>query len=125
MSKEIPSLKRESAECAILKTIDLLHEIGERLQVSQTDWILNTTHPTALDAHIVVFVARLKDAGRGELIPARIIDYAEKQMDTAVERDDARAKHNTAWWLLKHDLRDSDMIRTHGRKLEQAHVDRS
>lgn len=87
MSKEIPSLKRESAELAIVKTRDFLHEICEMSQKSQTDWILNTTHPTALDAHIIVFVARLKDASRGELVPACIIDYAEKQMETAVWKE--------------------------------------
>jgi hypothetical protein len=82
--KELPSLKRETAEHAIVKTSDLVQEIDKVLKVSQTDWILNTTHPTALDAHVIVFVARLKDAGRGELVPACITDYADKQMDTAV-----------------------------------------
>lgn len=87
MGREIPSLKRESAERAIVETKDLLHEIGEVLQVSQTDWILSTTLPTALDAHLIVFVARLKDAGRRELVPGCIIDYANKQMETAVWKD--------------------------------------
>lgn len=84
VSKEIPSLKRESAERAIVRTKDLLHELGEVLQDSQTDWILNTTHPTALDAHVIVFIARLKDAGRGELVPACFMNYADKQMDTSL-----------------------------------------
>lgn len=67
-----------------MQTKNLLHEIDEVLQVSQTDWILSTTLPTALDAHVIVFVARLKDAGRRELVPGCIIDYANKQMKTAV-----------------------------------------
>ena len=87
VSKEIPSLKRESAERAVVKTRELLQEIGEMLQVSETDWILNTKHPTALDAHIIVFVARLKDAGRSDLVPARITDYAYKQMDTQLWKE--------------------------------------
>ena len=87
VGKEIPSLKRESAERAIVKSRDFLHEIDEMLQASQTAWILNTTYPTALDAHIIVFVARLKDAGRGELIPARVIEYANKQMDTVTWKE--------------------------------------
>lgn len=70
-----------------METKDLLHEIGEVLQVSRTDWILSTTLPTALDAHVIVFVARLKDAGRGELVPGRIIDYADKQMETNLWKD--------------------------------------
>lgn len=80
-------MKRESAERAILQTRDLLAEIDGMLQVSHTGWILNTTHPTALDAHMVVFVARLADAGRGELIPASITDYAGKEMNTLVWED--------------------------------------
>lgn len=87
VSNEIPSLKRENAERAIVRTRDLLHELGEVLQDSQTDWILNTTHPTALDAHVIVFIARLKDAGRGELVPARFMNYADKHMDTATWRE--------------------------------------
>ena len=87
VSKEIPSLKRESAGRAIVKTKDLLNEIDEMLEVPQTDWILDTAHPTALDTQIIVFVTRLKDAGRGDLIPARINDYADKQMDTAVWKE--------------------------------------
>ena len=80
-------MKQESAERAIVKTRDLLHEIGEVLQDSQTDWILNTTHPTALDAHVIVFIARLKEAGRRELVPARFMNYADKQMDTSLWRE--------------------------------------
>ena len=87
MNKEIPSLKRENAERAIGKTRDLLHDIGEMLQVSETNWILDTAHPTALDAHIIVFVARLEDAGHRELVPARIVDYAHRQMDTVVWKE--------------------------------------
>ena len=80
-------MKRESAERAIVKTKNLSHEIGEMLQVSETDWILNTTHATALDAHVIVFVARLKDAGRGELVPARFMNFADKQMDTVAWKE--------------------------------------
>ena len=82
VTREIPSLKRESAEQAIVQCRDFLSEIDGMLQSSHTDWVLNTPHPTALDAHVIVFIARLRDAGRGELVPARVVDYADKQMDT-------------------------------------------
>jgi hypothetical protein len=32
-------------------------------------WLWGQEHPTALDAHLIVFVARLQDIGLGELVP--------------------------------------------------------
>ena len=87
VTREISSLKRESAEHAIVQSRDFLDEIDGMLQLSHTDWVLDAPHPTALDAHVIVFVARLRDAGRGELVPARVIDYADKQMDTGAWKE--------------------------------------
>jgi hypothetical protein len=87
VNREIPSLKWESAQHAILQSKNFLSEIDRELQMSHTDWVLNTPYPTALDAHAIVFVARLRNAGRRELVPARVIDYADQQMDTVVWKE--------------------------------------
>jgi len=87
VQREIPSLKRESAERAILQTKEFLRDVEQMLRTSHTHWILKTPYPTALDAHVIVFVARLKDAGRGELVPTRIINFADKQMDTVAWKE--------------------------------------
>jgi hypothetical protein len=87
VNREIPSLKRESAKRAIIQSAQLLGEVDELLHAAHSDWVLDTPHPTALDAHLIVFVARLKDAGRGELVPARVVKYADKAMDTSAWRD--------------------------------------
>jgi hypothetical protein len=83
VNREIPSLKRESAECAIAQSAQFLGEVEELLHASHSGWVLDTPHPTALDAHLIVFVARLSDAGRGELLPARVLGYADKAMKTS------------------------------------------
>jgi hypothetical protein len=87
VNREIPSLKRESAERAIVQSAQLLGEAEELLQASRSGWVLDTPHPTALDAHLIVFVARLRDAGRGELVPTLVVKYADGAMDTSAWRD--------------------------------------
>jgi hypothetical protein len=92
VNREIPSLKRESAERAIVQSAQLLGEAEELLQASHSGWVLNTPHPTALDAHLIVFVARLKNAGRGELVPARVLGYADGAMDISAWKDMMQGK---------------------------------
>ena len=59
----------------------LMKEFEEILGDSQDGWLFGLDRPTALDAHLVVFIARMYDVGRGELIPAKLEEYAEKAMD--------------------------------------------
>ena len=40
--------------------------------------MFGTAHPTAFDAHLVVYVARMRDVGRGELIPGRVMEYLDR-----------------------------------------------
>jgi hypothetical protein len=87
VNREIPSLKRESAERAIVQSVQLLGEAEELLQASYSGWVLDTPHPTALDAHLVIVVARLRDAGRGELVPNRVVRYANVAMETSAWKD--------------------------------------
>ncbi len=51
----------------------LLESLTTHLAEPQS-WIFGPT-PTALDAHLVVFIARLTDVGRDHLIPAKLKDY--------------------------------------------------
>jgi glutathione S-transferase len=87
VNREIPSLKRESAERAIVRSARLLGDFDELLRASHSGWVLNTPHPTALDAHLIVFVARLRDAGRGELVPARVMEYADRAMNASAWKE--------------------------------------
>ena len=43
-------------------------------------WLFGLTHPTALDAHLVVFIGRMRDVGREGLIPERLGAYADRAM---------------------------------------------
>ena len=49
---------------------------------SSTSWLFDLPHPTALDAHLIVFIARMLDVNRGEIIPERLKKYAAQVMET-------------------------------------------
>lgn len=55
------------------RAIKLLTSLKDRLAGPNT-WIFGTK-PTALDAHLVVFIARMTDVGRDYLIPTELRDY--------------------------------------------------
>ena len=48
---------------------------------ARSGWVFGTEHPTAFDTHLVVFIARIRDAGRGELIPSRVMEYLQMAME--------------------------------------------
>lgn len=92
IQKEIPALKRESAERAVAQTRELFGKVDGMLKAADGDgrrasWVFGTAHPTAFDAHLVVYVARMRDVGRGELIPGRVMEYLERAMDGAEWRE--------------------------------------
>jgi hypothetical protein len=45
---------------------------------SEGPWLWGLAHPTALDAHLVVFIARLLDVGHGHIVPASLMEYIER-----------------------------------------------
>lgn len=62
------------------KTAILLKEIGQirdKHQDSSSPWIFGTVSATALDAHLAVFLARLNDVGRSNLIQGSMASYAD------------------------------------------------
>jgi hypothetical protein len=52
--------------------------LGEALDFAKEHWLFNLQHPTALDAHLVVFIRRMCDVGRDALIPEALRSYAER-----------------------------------------------
>ena len=52
----------------------------DMLKDSQTGWLLNLPEPSALDAHLVVFIARMYDVKRHNLIPEKMQEYGNNAM---------------------------------------------
>jgi hypothetical protein len=49
-------------------------------------WLFGLTQPSALDAHLIIFIARMRDVGREEIVPEALGRYVDK----AMERDEWR-----------------------------------
>jgi hypothetical protein len=43
-------------------------------------WLLGLPQPSALDAHLVVFIARMHDVGRKDIVPETLDRYADAAM---------------------------------------------
>ncbi|KAJ5818994.1 hypothetical protein N7474_004585 [Penicillium riverlandense] len=91
--EKIEGLKADSIAMNVEKTRELMINLERYL--SQEDgqkglgmWLFGLDKPTALDAHLVVFIERMRDIGRSELIPEGLQAYAD------------RAKMVTAWKSL-------------------------
>jgi hypothetical protein len=68
----IPEHNQQLATALLSECEDLLSPAGP--------WLFGLDEPTALDAHLVTFVARLTDVGRIDEIPASIRQYAARAM---------------------------------------------
>jgi len=64
------------------KARSLLLELEKLVVPDRGPWLFGLDAATALDAHLVVFIARLRDVGREELIPHGISLYGDRAMET-------------------------------------------
>ncbi|OQV04058.1 Glutathione S-transferase, domain-containing protein [Cladophialophora immunda] len=78
--------EQESKASSFLSQIDTLLA-GAAAEGSGSPWIFGTADPTALDAHVVPFVARLMDVGRQGMLQDRVRAYAERAFDAEAWRE--------------------------------------
>lgn len=73
----VGGLKTETVEDMVERARVLLLEFSASLpQGSQ--WLFGLQSPSALDAHLIPFLVRLKDVGRQELVPSNLMEYVER-----------------------------------------------
>lgn len=64
------------------RTVSILEMCSEHL-VEGEKWLFGLETPTALDAHFVTFIARLKDINKGDLVPQSLLTYAAAAQNMA------------------------------------------
>lgn len=71
------------------KTRSFLNDLGDirNTHLSGFPWLFGTETATALDAHLMILLARLMDVGRAYLVPKTIRDYAEAVMAMDLWKD--------------------------------------
>lgn len=76
----IPQLTKEGQEKSAADIKAYLADVDSLLSKSKTAWLLSTTRPSALDAHVVPLVARMKDLNQDSLVPDSVAKYAASAM---------------------------------------------
>lgn len=69
-------------EEAVKRAHSIMSTLDSLLIEGQGPW-LHGRDATALDAHVVMFLARLQDVGRANLIPTRLRRYLAMAMETS------------------------------------------
>ena len=80
---KLGSLTDEKVADNIGKVKALMEEFDKIVKDSETDWCFGFKQPTALDAHLIVFIARMQDVRREDLIPEALRRYAAKAFEGA------------------------------------------
>lgn len=72
---------REAAAQAGPVVEDFLRYVDGQLESTES-WLFGLPQPSAADAHLVVFFARMEDVGRGAFLKGKIRAYAERAWKT-------------------------------------------
>ncbi|KAK0247009.1 hypothetical protein B0A54_17911 [Friedmanniomyces endolithicus] len=86
-----PQASRKNEEYAA----QLMTRLESLLNASQTPWLFGLERPSALDAHLLVFIARMQDIGRGDMIPEALKKYGEKAMNGPEWHEVMQGRHTS------------------------------
>ncbi|KAH8658333.1 hypothetical protein BX600DRAFT_468996 [Xylariales sp. PMI_506] len=80
-TQKLAGLEPEAVEAAETSAQALTAKLDAILRGHpKSGWLFGLEHPSALDAHVVVFIKRMLDVNRGGLIPEGVKAYAEAAM---------------------------------------------
>ena len=77
---KLPKLEPGVAEQNLEQSRRLMGTFEGLLQAEAGPWLWGLSRPTALDAHLVAFIARLRDIGQGDNVPSDLSIYADTAM---------------------------------------------
>lgn len=69
-----------------------IEKVLEHYDESSSPWIFGTKDATALDAHVVPFLCRLLDVGRGQMLEERVHSYAARVFQLPLWKDFMQGK---------------------------------
>lgn len=82
---------QENKALALLSKVeDLLAALEADRDYSTNDgpfWLFGTSNPTALDAHLVPFIARLLDVGRKAMLSGKVLAYAKRALESEIWKE--------------------------------------
>ncbi|KIM94739.1 hypothetical protein OIDMADRAFT_21372 [Oidiodendron maius Zn] len=83
-TEKIAAIKQDRVQNEVEHSRALLSTLESTLcSEGSSPWLFGFDGPTALDAHVVVFINRLRDVGRAKLISSTMAKYADLAMETS------------------------------------------
>ncbi|KIX05322.1 uncharacterized protein Z518_06194 [Rhinocladiella mackenziei CBS 650.93] len=79
---KVDALQPAKIENEVSKATAYMQELASFLRPDAGPWMFGQQRPTALDAHLVVMIARLQDVGRDDIIPETLKAYGDMAMNT-------------------------------------------
>jgi len=81
--EKVAGVQDGAHEQSIELTREVLSECAASLPSENVlgPWLFGLAYATALDAHLVVLIARLQDIGKGEIVPPELTAYADRAME--------------------------------------------
>lgn len=83
-------IRSDNVDVAIKKAQMFLTAVEGQLPVDQGvsgKWLFGLEHPSAADAHVIPFLARLHDVGRGEMVSQALKKYLALAQSTREWKD--------------------------------------
>lgn len=83
-TEKIAAIKQDKVHNEVEHSRALLSTLESTLcSEGSSPWLFGFERPTALDAHVVVFINRLRDVGRAKLISSTMAKYADVAMESS------------------------------------------
>lgn len=76
----VPGEMKERAK-NLLRDLESLLPNPDSTTEKSGPWLMSLPIATALDAHLIVFIARMLDIGNSDIIPERLKEYAARAMN--------------------------------------------
>ena len=74
----------EKEDAKVTKLCSELAQIKDKYENAASPWLFGTEYGTALDAHLLILLARLEDVGGEKVVHPRILAHGHAIMDGAL-----------------------------------------
>lgn len=95
-SEKLDGLEPGYVHAMVEQTKLLMSSIQDHLS-SDGEWLFGLEQASALDAHLVPFIARMRDVGRYEIVPSSLQKYAEEAQKTEEWKTVMQGRSTVPW----------------------------
>ena len=81
-NEKVNGVTLEEIDSQKYNAYEFLQKIAELYEPDKGPWLWGRSSPSALDVHVAVFLGRLHDVGRAELVPEKLVPFYDMAKET-------------------------------------------